>query len=120
MLLAISGLVVGLGVLASASASGSSSAKAGAGKAAKMARSSYCPPLTICLWSDSRFRDTKGEYHCAGRRGFSDDGIDIRKRFPLPPTTAAAACPRTRTPACGAPRSTRTRGTRSFRSSAEP
>jgi hypothetical protein len=66
-------------VFASASASGSSS-----GTAAKTASTSYCPPRTICLWSDSRFRGTKGEYHCAGRRGFSGT-IDIRKRFPLPP-----------------------------------
>jgi hypothetical protein len=79
-LLAITCLVVGLGL--SGSASANPSATAGAGKVAKMAGRPYCPPRTVCLYPDANFRGTQRRYSCQGWAPGSYRSADLGGLFP--------------------------------------
>jgi hypothetical protein len=77
-LLAMSGLVVGLGVPASAPASANPSAKDDAGTIAKMTVRKACPRRTVCLYPEKNFRGEQRRYNCRKfRKGRKREAVDL-------------------------------------------
>jgi Peptidase inhibitor family I36 len=82
LLLAVSGLVVGVGVLASASASGNPSAATRAGTIAKTAAKKHCPRRTVCLYSKKNFQGEQRRYYCRGfRKGEEREAPDLGQQW---------------------------------------